>query len=270
MNFHRRNLMATATAAIAGASSGVAFAQAGAARPRTFILVHGAWHGGWCWSRVAQRLRAAGHVVHAPTLTGLGERRHLISTLVNLDTHVADVVNLMEAEELNDVVLVGHSYAGIIISGVADVAASRLRHLVYLDALLLESGRSIFSTFPPAVVEQRMKTIRETGAGVGAVAAFPPSAFGVKDPADAEWVARRMIPQPVGTYLQPLLLKAPVGNGVAKTYIDCTLDPMANLAAGKTVIRADPNWAIRALATGHDAMVTAPGPLSDMLISIAT
>lgn len=269
MKFNRRNLVAGAAAFAAVPGVGTVQAQPQAGRARTFVLVHGAWHGGWCWSRVAQRLRAAGHLVFAPTLTGLGERRHLISPLVNLDTHVADVVNLLEAEELNDVVLVGHSYAGIVISGVADQAAARLRHLVYLDALLLENGRSIFSTFAPAVVEQRMKAIRETGGGVGAVAAFPPSAFGVKDPGDAEWVARRLTPQPVGTYQQPLLLKAPLGNGVAKTYIDCTLDPMANLAAGKAAVRTDAGWKVRTLATGHDAMVTAAGPLSDLLIDIA-
>lgn len=266
MKLTRRNVVSAAVAVAAAA--GTVLGHAAGTAPRTFVLVHGAWHGGWCWSRVAQRLRAAGHLVFTPTLTGLGERRHLISPLVNLDTHVSDVVNLMEAEELNDVVLVGHSYAGIVISGVADAAAARLRHLVYLDALLLESGKSIFSTFPPAVVEQRLKAIRDTGAGVGAVAAFPPSAFGVKDAADAEWVARRLTPQPVGTYQQPLLLKAPLGNGVAKTYIDCTLDPMANLAAGKTAVRADSGWKMRSLATGHDAMVTAPGPLADMLVSI--
>jgi pimeloyl-ACP methyl ester carboxylesterase len=259
----RRHLFAAALAT--GLCASLApFVQAAAAKP-TFVLVHGAWHGGWCWSRVAERLRAAGHVVYTPTLTGLGDRRHLLSPQVNLDTHIDDIVNLLAWEELEDVVLVGHSYAGIVISGVADRAREWLSQLVYLDALLLERGKSLFSDFPPAVVEQRLRTIRETGAGVGAAPALPPSAFGVKDPADAAWVQRRMTPQPVGTYLQPLALKAPLGNGLRKTYIECTADPIATLEPTKARVRADPGWHVRRLATGHDAMIIAPGPLSDLL-----
>jgi len=207
--------------------------------------------------------------VYTPTLTGLGERRHLISPQVNLDTHVEDVVNLLQFEELERVVLVGHSYAGIVISGVADRVPQRLRQLVYLDALLLEPGKSLFSDFPPAVVEQRLKAIRETGGGVGAAAALPPSAFGVKDPADAAWVARHLTPQPVGTYLQPLLLKAPLGNGLPKTYIECTGDPIATLEPTKARVRADAGWQLRTLATGHDAMVTAPAALTELLTDLA-
>ncbi|WP_395321744.1 alpha/beta fold hydrolase [Variovorax sp. UC74_104] len=261
------------TAGLAGAAAALVppvraaeIAADPASRP-AFVLVHGAWHGGWCWSRVAARLRAAGHAVHTPTLTGLGERRHLLSPQVNLDTHIADVVNLLECEELQNVVLVGHSYGGIVISGAADRARDRLRQLVFLDALLLDSGKSLFSDFPDAVVQQRLKTIRETGAGVGAAPALPPSAFGVKDPADAAWVQRRMTPQPVGTYLQPLQLRAPLGNGLPKTYIECTTEPIATLEPTKARVRADAGWRTRTLATGHDAMVIAPGPLSDMLLS---
>lgn len=259
---------ATALPLVAMAQTGAA--SAGAGPSRTFVLVHGAWHGGWCWQRVASRLRAAGHVVYTPTLTGLADRRHLLSPQVNLDTHIQDITQLIDAEELTQVVLVGHSYAGIIISGVADRLPKPLSHLVYLDALLLENGRSIFSSFSKDVVAQRLQAIRETGAGVGAVAAFPPSAFGVHDAADAAWVARRLTPQPVGTYLQPLILEAPLGNGVPKTYIDCTREPMANLAAGKARVRQDSSWTLRSLDTGHDAMVTAPAELARMLASIPT
>jgi pimeloyl-ACP methyl ester carboxylesterase len=266
----RRHLLSGA-AGIAGAGlASAALAQpARAAQPSTFVLVHGAWHGGWCWSRVAARLRERGHAVYTPTLTGLGERRHLISPQVNLDTHVEDVVNLLQFEELERVVLVGHSYAGIVISGVADRVPQRLRQLVYLDALLLEPGKSLFSDFPPAVVEQRLKAIRETGGGVGAAAALPPAAFGVKDPADAAWVARHLTPQPVGTYLQPLLLKAPLGNGLPRTYIECTGDPIATLEPTKARVRADAGWQLRTLATGHDAMVTAPAALAELLTDLA-
>lgn len=263
----QRRLFFAAGMAVAGLAPTLS-AGAVTGKP-TFVLVHGAWHGGWCWSRVAERLRAAGHAVYTPTLTGLGERRHLLSPQVNLDTHIDDVVNLLTWEELDNVVLVGHSYAGIVISGVADRARDRLGQLVFLDSLLLEPGKSLFSDFPPEVVAQRLQTIRETGAGVGAAPALPPSGFGVKDPADAAWVQRRMTPQPVGTYLQPLILRAPLGNGLPKTYIECNVDPISTLEPTKARIRADPGWQVRTLASGHDAMIIAPGPLSDMLREIS-
>ncbi len=110
-------------------------AKAGTRRKSTYVLVHGAWHGGWCWKRVVPALRAAGHEVYTPTLTGLGERAHLANPAIDLSMHIADIVNLLEAEELDKVVLVGHSYGGMVVTGVADRAASRLRRVVYLDAL---------------------------------------------------------------------------------------------------------------------------------------
>lgn len=261
----RRNLFAGAVALGAALRPGLAPAQPASSRRQTFVLVHGAWHGGWCWSRVAAILRAGGHEVFTPTLTGLGERRHLISPQVNLDTHIADVVNVLDAEELQDVVLVGHSYAGIVISGVADRAPARLRRLVFLDSLLLPSGKSLFSDFPKDVVDARLKAIRETGGGVGAATPNSPRAFGITDAADTDWVMRRMTPQPVGTYLQPLILQAPLGNGLPKTYIECTVDPIATLEPTKARVRADAGWTYRRLATGHDAMITAPRELADLL-----
>jgi len=121
------------------------------AETRTYVLVHGAWHGGWCWRDVAALLRAQGHRVTTPTLTGLGERRHLMSRDITLDTFVADILNHIEAEELDDIILVGHSHAGIAISGVADRIPERIRHLVYLDAVILESGVTAFDMLPPEV-----------------------------------------------------------------------------------------------------------------------
>src|SRR5262245_14863398 len=110
----------------------------------TFVLVHGAWHGGWCWQRVSPLLRARGHEVFAPTLTGLGERSHLLTREIGLETHVADVVNAIRWEDLTDVVLCGHSYGGMVISGAADRMADRVRSLVYLDAFVPADGQSIF------------------------------------------------------------------------------------------------------------------------------
>jgi pimeloyl-ACP methyl ester carboxylesterase len=262
----RRNFFSGAIALGALGTVGGAVAQS--QTKRSFVLVHGAWHGGWCWVRVADRLRAAGHAVFTPTLTGLGERSHLLSPQVTLDTHITDVVNVIEYEELHQVVLVGHSYAGTIISGVADRIAPRLSRLVYLDSQILEPGNSLFDLLGKETAEKRLKVIKETGGGVGA-AALPPALFGVKDPADVAWVLRRMTLQPVGTYSHTFTLKAPIGNGVSKTYIDCTVDPIPNLEPMKKRARTEPGWSVRTLATGHDAMITAPGPLAEMLIDIA-
>src|SRR5512147_74848 len=123
--------------------------------PRTYVLVHGAWHGGWCWRRVADRLAAAGQRVFCPTLTGLGERAHLLTRQVNLSTHIADVVGLLEAEELSDVVLCGHSYGGMVITGVAARAKSRLRQLVYLDSAVIEDGECWSTAHTPEVQAER-------------------------------------------------------------------------------------------------------------------
>ena len=150
------------TMAIAGLAAGAEGTMAKAATTaQTFVLVHGAWHGGWCWSRVADRLRSAGHRVFTPTQTGLGERRHLLSKDITLDTFTADIVNAIEAEELSDIILVGHSFGGNAISGVADTIPGRIRHLVYLDSLMVEGGKAPFDTAaagcrrPPAARPRR-------------------------------------------------------------------------------------------------------------------
>src|SRR5262249_6673749 len=191
-----------------------------AARPaaNTYVLVHGAWHGGWCWRAVADTLRGLGHRVTTPTLTGLGERKHQLSKDITLATFVTDIVNHIEAEELDDVILVGHSLGGAVISGAADGIPARLRHLVYLDGAILENGRSVFSTMPADIVAARRKLVAKVGQGVF-MPVPAPAAFGI--PADhpaTDWVARRMTPHPVGTYEIPLRLDHPVGNGRPSTY----------------------------------------------------
>ncbi len=162
---------------------------------QTFVLVHGAWHGGWCWSRVADRLRTAGHRVFAPTQTGLGERRHLLSKDITLDTFTTDIVNVIEAEELSDVILVGHSFGGNAISGTADAIPGKIRHLVYLDALMVEGGKAPFDNLPLDVIAARRKAAEETSGGLS-LPAPPPSAFGVSDVTDTEWIRRRLTPHP--------------------------------------------------------------------------
>ena len=120
-----------------------------------FVLVHGAWHGGWCWRHVAERLREHGHQVFTPTLTGLGERAHLLDANTGLSSCIADIAGVIAAEELQDVVLVGHSFAGPVITGVADRMPERLKHLVYLDALVVQNGQSALSLFSAEVQQER-------------------------------------------------------------------------------------------------------------------
>jgi pimeloyl-ACP methyl ester carboxylesterase len=235
---------------------------------KTYVLLHGAWHGGWCWRPVADALRAQGHRVFTPTQTGLGERRHLLSREITLDTFVADVANLIEMEDLQDIILVGHSFGGLTISGVADRMPDRIRHLVYLDSLVLEGGQSPFGVLPPDVVAARRKLAAEQGLGI-AIPPPSPTAFGVpEDHPQAAWVRQHLTPHPVGTYESPLRLEHPIGNGRPRTYIHCTNPNYAPLEGSRQLVRRQQGWQWKEIATGHDAPVLAPAELARMLIEI--
>lgn len=234
---------------------------------RTFVLIHGGTHGGWCWARVADVLQPAGHKVFAPSLTGLGDRKHLLSPAVDLNTHINDIVNLIEYESLEDVVLVGHSYGGLPVTGVADRIPERLRHVVFLDAVIGQPGESMFGAAGPEFVAMRMKSASELN---GTKVFEPKSAefFGVTDAADAAWCNGKTTPQPALTYLTTLELRHPIGNGRPCTFIRCT-DPQ--------LVHADP-FEAQASAAGmpiirfpacHNAMVTRPAELSRLLLQIA-
>ena len=234
----------------------------------TFVLVHGAWHGGWCWRRVSERLTAKGHRVFCPTLTGLGERAHLLSPAVDAQTHVRDVLGLLEAEELQDVVLVGHSYAGIVISGVAAQARQRLRALIYLDALLLEDGQSWADAFPPEVANARRKATTTTN-GIRTIPPPDPVIYGFADAADTEWVRRRLTPHPFAAFEQKMHWGGPVGSGLPRLYIDCVLPAIEILSTVKDRFRGRPDWPFAELKTGHDAMVSAPEETAQLLLQYA-
>jgi pimeloyl-ACP methyl ester carboxylesterase len=234
-----------------------------------YVLVHGAWHGGWCWGKVAERLRVAGHRVFTPTLTGLGDRAHLIAPNVGLTTHVEDVIATLDMEDLSDLVLVGHSFGSAVISGVADARADRIRRLVFLDSFLVQSGETPFSHLPPEMVETRKATAIKTSGLFGETLAMPPpppSVFGVNDASDAAWVARRLKPHPMKTYEDTLELKRPLGAGRPTTYIACTNPTYQAIAQARQWVKAQPNWTYLELATGHDAMILAPDALTEMLL----
>lgn len=234
-------------------------------RPQTFVLVHGAWHGGWCWRRVAAALRAAGHAAFSPTLTGLGERVHLLQPGLTIEHFATDAANLIETEELRDVMLVGHSFGGAAISAVADRRPEVLKRLIYLDAVLLENGQSAFSKLDPALVAQRLKLAQESSGGL-TMPPPAPAAFGVTDPQDAAWLRRRLSPQPLHCYQQPIQLKHPLGNGLSKTYIACTRPAYEPLLPAHEWVRGQPGWQYLELACGHDAMVICPEALTEVLL----
>jgi pimeloyl-ACP methyl ester carboxylesterase len=231
-----------------------------------FVLVHGAWHGGWCWRDVAARLRAAGHQVFTPTMTGLGERAHLLRADTGLSTCIEDIAAVITNEELDEVVLVGHSFAGPVISGVADRLPERLRQLIYLDAIVVGHGQSALSIFSDDIQRERARTIDSEGLRM----AIPePAKFGISDPLQADWLRRRLTPHPINAYTEPLQLRHPLGNGLRKTYIAVTDPWYPPLAQVREQIRRQPGWEWRELASGHDAMVMAPVALADLLCDCA-
>jgi pimeloyl-ACP methyl ester carboxylesterase len=230
-----------------------------------YVLVHGAWHGAWCWRRIVPPLWAAGHRAFAVTLTGLGERAHLMSNAITLDTHIADVTNLIEAEELQHAILVGHSYGGVVITGVANRFTARLRHLVYLDAVVPRPGESWSSTHAPDVQAARRAAIVANG---GTLPAPDPAVFGLAG-ADRDWVARRQTPQPGGVYDEVLNFDAATVQTLPRSFIDCSAPPLATIATARARVRSEPGWNVVDIATGHDAMISAPQPLLAALLALA-
>ena len=235
----------------------------------TFVLVHGVWHGGWCWSRVVDILRARGHRVTAPTQTGLGERSHLLSADITLETFVTDIVRHIECEDLKDVVLVGHSFGGAPVTGVAHRLADRLTSLIYLDGIRLKSGETWFSLLPPDLAADRAALAEKTSGGVSLPPA-PAEAFGVTRPEDRTFLESRLTPHPFATFTTSLDLKGPkVGNGLPASYVRCTAPSYG--PANVSLQRAqDFGWPVTEIATGHDAMVTEPQATADVLDKLAS
>lgn len=230
-----------------------------------FVLVHGAWHGGWAWQRVAPVLRAAGHDVYMPTLTGVSDRAHLLSPSVGLGTHVQDVVSLISAWDLGGVVLVGHSYAGQVVTGVADAVPGRIAKRVYLDAFVGDDGEAAIDLLPETVAGH----YRESVAGPGFGWVIPVrslTVLGVTDEADLAWLTPRLTPHPWLTYTEPLKLSGSAGS-VRAEFVECT-DWMRVFRA-QADRAASRGWPVHRIATGHEAMVTAPKALASALLAVA-
>lgn len=236
----------------------------------TYVLVHGGGHGGWCYQRVARQLRAAGHEVHAPSLTGLGERSHLVRPQVDLDTHIRDITSLLYYEDLSDVILAGHSYGGMVITGAADQAPDRVGRLVYLDAANPENGQSL-----AALAGEHITWTRQFGKTVdGVELVLQPETtdvgmwYGVTDPDDVAWMSARLTPHPWKCFEQPLLLTNEAAyRAIPQYHIVCT----STLATRDPALINEARAAGRLwdIDTGHDLMITEPQKVAEALLEIA-
>jgi pimeloyl-ACP methyl ester carboxylesterase len=225
----------------------------------TFVLVHGAWHGGWCWRDVATELSFAGHHVLTPTSSGLAERRGLASS-ATLSAHIDELAGLLYFADLREVVLVGHSYGALVVTGTAARAHARISRLVYIDGMMAEDGQSMFDLLVPA----RRKWYDDATSG-GVVVPPAPEMLGVGlDQAD--WVSDRLSPQPLATLTEPL--SAPVVPPLARQYIRCTAGPLTGSFSGfATRLRDTAGWDVIDFDSGHDAMITRPLDLAAALVT---
>ncbi|RJF91218.1 alpha/beta hydrolase [Sphingomonas cavernae] len=233
-----------------------------------FVLVHGGGHGGWCYQFVARRLRAEGHEVYTPSLTGLAEREHLLSPDIDLDMQITDVVKLLHFEDLRDVILVGHSYGGMVITGVADRAADRIDHLVYLDAANPVNGQSLVDVAGPL-----MLLARQMGRVVDGVELVlfpgndPMSFYGVTDPDLIEWMKPKLTPHPWKCFEQKLVLDNEDALwAIPRSHIICT-----STIDGRDIeaLKATSDGRVWDIDTGHDLMITEPEAVTGYLLKIA-
>lgn len=232
---------------------------------KTFVLVHGAWHGGWCWTRVRDILEALGHRVFTPTLTGLAENSHRLTADVDLNTHIKDIENLFWWENLENVTLVGHSYAGWVCSGALEAIEKQVSSFILVDAFVPEDGTSAYDTNNPQQ-QAGLDTLRANG--VIERPPIPAEAFRVKSPEDIAWVNEKMTPQPVAAAFTKIRLTGARERIARKSYIRALGFPMPVFQNNYETLTADPNWethAVPADLAGHDIMVDAPDLLADLI-----
>ena len=241
---------------------------------RTYVLVHGAWHGGWCWKKVALLLRKRGAEVFTPTLTGMGERAHLNDRLdpsdITLDVHIQDIVQMMRYEGLEDVVLVGHAYAGMVITGVAEVCPERIAHMVYVNGVIPADGESMVDQLVSVRGEEFASLVRGyIGKGDGFLPA-PASAeevgrrWGITDPEDLAWVGANVTPQPAAAMASPVRMGNPQAKAIPKSFVgggESGFDSVAERAK-------QAGWGVYPVDSGHDTMITHARELADILLEI--
>lgn len=226
--------------------------------PTTFVLVHGAWHGGWCWRRVADRLTAAGHYVVAPTLSGVGERSHLASDAITLSTQIDDVVNEMKWKDLDHIVLVGHSYGGFVITGVAERMRERIAAIVYLDAFIPSDGQSFAALRGATAQPYPMPTVPA-----------PPAAFFKVNEKDLAWVTSKVTPHPTKCFTEALHVSGAYQTIAKKVYIRAPAFAQPAFDAAYARCRADRTWKTLEMPGGHDVMLDQPTELATILDGLA-
>lgn len=226
----------------------------------TLVLVHGAWGGGLIWRGIAQTLRKAGHEVYTPTLTGLGDRKHLLRRDVDLGTHVQDVLGLIDYEDLADIVLVGHSYGGMVVSGVADAVPSKIASLVYLDAFVPENGRALFDLLPPGAP----KAVPVPGEEWLA-APLPAGTFGELSKEAREFSEHKTSPHPIACFTQPLTITGGIDRVKRKTYIYCNNPEPTTFTAFYNKLKTKPGWIVHTLPCTHIAQMDMPRELTEFL-----
>lgn len=235
------------------------------AAPKTFVLVHGAWHGGWCWRRVGGFLQQRGHKVFTPTLTGLADRSHLLRADISLDTHIADIVNLVRWENLDTIVLVGHSYGGFPVSGAIEQIFDRIASVVFVDAFLPEDGQKTVDLASEFAREAMLEAIAK-----GEIANPAPTAarFAVNE-RDRAWVDAMLTPQPLGASTQPIKLSGLRERVAKKSYIRAAKYPQPRFDAYFRAKKADPSWRTYEIPCGHDIMLDMPDQLAEILLEVA-
>jgi pimeloyl-ACP methyl ester carboxylesterase len=236
-------------------------------KKNTFVLVHGAWHGGWCYGRVAERLRSAGHAVFTPTLTGCGERSHRLDGTVNLSAHIEDVLAVFRYEGIESAVLAGHSYGGMVITGVADRIADRVSALVYLDAFVPEDGNSLFDLNRP---ENLQRFIEAAGSLGGIAIPPPPAAFFNINAADVPLYDELAGPHPIAAMIERLPLSGAHRAVRRRIYVHATELPRESpFKPFYEKTKASPDWETHALACGHSMMLDEPQRTAEILLAAA-
>jgi pimeloyl-ACP methyl ester carboxylesterase len=234
---------------------------------QTAVLVHGGFHGGWCWAKVRRGLEARGWTVYAPSLTGLADRSHLASPDVTLETHIRDIAALIEFERLDDIVLCGHSAGGMVVTAVADRMPERISHLIYLDATVPETGQSLLDVMSGSPVVQGFREVAATQGRGGLVPPdlFTAAQYGVEDPTDQAWVDRSMTSHPERAFSDPVTLTGRVNDVPRRTYIRCSRFPIAYGDATVSRFEQSPDWHTERWDIGHDAMVIDPDRLVNVI-----
>ena len=233
----------------------------------TYVLVHGAWRGGWIWKRVRRALQARGNEVFTPTLTGVGERCHLLTPQVNLETHIADVINLIRWEELTEVVLCGHSYGGCVVTSVADRIPEKIGALVYVDAFVPENGQSLHDTLPPEDRNAQLEAAKTVGES-WKTPPIPAQVFNV-NARDRHGVDRQSTLHPLACFQQPLRVTGAVNRIENITYILATGWSPSPFLQFYEKAKAR-GWKTCTLACGHDVMLDQPEELTQELLAASS